>query len=313
MTRLEGQRLTADLEDCLPDYKFAFEGSGGEGMYYYSDATHELNAEMGDMLHKIHDFEVATMQHGPACNHMSPLFLPGCGGCLAGSLSVLQSFMWGKPCLASDVAIFKANPEPTEIEGANLLQGTLCTELVKRVAAHGASLAMAVSTAAEIDCLISLAMSAADFNFKRPVLTAANELHIKGGKCHGRAACSRQSCMCQHGSHFCRALLAGHVEWAMVKKQVGWHINMHPAQPKHGEQASLTVGVARPAGRHMLTELVVDTCIPNDTAMFVDSGRVQVSSCVWLLCDAVSVSHNVTVLHGPAHRVASLESQIIFR
>lgn len=60
VTRLEGQRLTADLQDYLPDYEFAFEGQGDEvgGMYYYSDTTRELNAEMGDMLHKIRDFEV---------------------------------------------------------------------------------------------------------------------------------------------------------------------------------------------------------------------------------------------------------------
>ncbi|KAK9812033.1 hypothetical protein WJX73_010446 [Symbiochloris irregularis] len=29
-------------------------------------------------------------------------------------------------------------------------------------------------------------------------------------------------------------------------------------------------------GRHMLTELVVDTCIPNDTVMAPDAGRIQV-------------------------------------
>ncbi|KAK9812016.1 hypothetical protein WJX73_009003 [Symbiochloris irregularis] len=60
VTRLEGQRLTADLQDYLPDYEFAFEGRGEEmdGMYYYSDTTRGLDQEMGDMLHKIHDFEV---------------------------------------------------------------------------------------------------------------------------------------------------------------------------------------------------------------------------------------------------------------
>ena len=62
VTRLEGQRLTADLEDYLPDYDFAFEGAGQEvgGHYYHSNTTRALNAEMGDMLHKIHDFEVKT-------------------------------------------------------------------------------------------------------------------------------------------------------------------------------------------------------------------------------------------------------------
>ena len=58
--RLEGHRLTAALEDHLPDYEFAFEGHGEgmAGMYYYSDTTRQLDAEMGDMLHKIHDCEV---------------------------------------------------------------------------------------------------------------------------------------------------------------------------------------------------------------------------------------------------------------
>lgn len=61
--RVEGQRLTADVEDCLPDYEFAFEGGGGGddeagGFYYRCNRTRELHAEFGDMLHKIHDLEV---------------------------------------------------------------------------------------------------------------------------------------------------------------------------------------------------------------------------------------------------------------
>lgn len=62
--RLEGQRLSAALEDFLPDYEFAFEGSGGEvgGMYYHTDCTRQLNAHFGDMLHKIQDLEVKVSQ-----------------------------------------------------------------------------------------------------------------------------------------------------------------------------------------------------------------------------------------------------------
>ena len=37
------------------------------------------------------------------------------------------------------------------------------------------------------------------------------------------------------------------------------------------------------AGRHMLTEMVVDNYIPNDTHMTDSHGRVQVS-CFWLIC-----------------------------
>ena len=58
--RLEGQRLSAAVEDYLPDYEFAFEGNGGEvgGIYYHTDRTRQLNAHFGDMLHKIQDLEV---------------------------------------------------------------------------------------------------------------------------------------------------------------------------------------------------------------------------------------------------------------
>ena len=61
--RLEGQRLSAALEDILPDFEFAFEGSGGEvgGMYYHTDRTRQLNAHFGDMLHKIQDLEVGPL------------------------------------------------------------------------------------------------------------------------------------------------------------------------------------------------------------------------------------------------------------
>lgn len=60
--RLEGEKLSAALEEALPDYQFAFEGNGAEvdGTYYHTDKTKELNAHFGDMLHKIQDLEVKT-------------------------------------------------------------------------------------------------------------------------------------------------------------------------------------------------------------------------------------------------------------
>ena len=63
--RVEGQRLSAALEDFLPDFQFAFEGNGGEvgGMYYHTDRTRQLNAHFGDMLHKIQDLEVSSVCH----------------------------------------------------------------------------------------------------------------------------------------------------------------------------------------------------------------------------------------------------------
>ena len=61
--RLEGQPLTADLEDFLPDFKFAFEGAGEEagGFYYTTQRCQELNDHFGDLLHKIRDLEANAL------------------------------------------------------------------------------------------------------------------------------------------------------------------------------------------------------------------------------------------------------------
>ena len=60
MMRLEGSPLTVDLEEFLPDYKLAFEGTGPEagGFYYTLDKTAELNERFGDLLNEIRDLEV---------------------------------------------------------------------------------------------------------------------------------------------------------------------------------------------------------------------------------------------------------------
>lgn len=67
--RLEGEKLSAALEECLPDYQFAFEGNGAEvdGMYYHTHKTQELNARFGDMLHKIQDLEVGLPSFCASC------------------------------------------------------------------------------------------------------------------------------------------------------------------------------------------------------------------------------------------------------
>ncbi len=67
LVRIEGRRMTADVEEYLPDYKFAFEdtSSQGAGVYYRCDRTHELQAEFGDMLHSIHDLEVHAPLFSP--------------------------------------------------------------------------------------------------------------------------------------------------------------------------------------------------------------------------------------------------------
>ena len=62
-------------------------------------------------------------------------------------------------------------------------------------------------------------------------------------------------------------------------------IYRHGINPSAG--ATFTVTEVRPsscfdpepAGRHMLTEMVVDSYIPNDTNMTEDDSRVQVSMC----------------------------------
>ena len=68
-----------------------------------------------------------------------------------------------------------------------------------------------------------------------------------------------------------------------------WHIHLQPtAYIDHGKlpavpgvrSGSLWAGLLHSvvfcAGRHMLTEMVVDNYIPNDTHMTEDEGRVQV-------------------------------------
>ncbi|KAK9806091.1 hypothetical protein WJX72_001037 [[Myrmecia] bisecta] len=117
--RLEGQRLTAELEEFLPDFEFAFEGTAEEscGFYYYTDRTRQLNERFGDLLHKIQD-----------------------------------------------------------------LEGSITTELIRRIAAFGPHMNRAVAVAAELDCLISLATCAREFNYTKPKLTHDNILHIKQGR-----------------------------------------------------------------------------------------------------------------------------------
>lgn len=71
LVRIEGQRLTADLEECYPDYEFAFEAEdeGVRGMYYRCERTRELQAEFGDMLHRILDLEAGHTPHAHTCCH----------------------------------------------------------------------------------------------------------------------------------------------------------------------------------------------------------------------------------------------------
>ncbi len=58
--RVEGGRLTADLEDVFPDFEVAFEGNEDGSTFYRSARTRALNEEYGDMLHKILDLEACA-------------------------------------------------------------------------------------------------------------------------------------------------------------------------------------------------------------------------------------------------------------
>lgn len=62
------------------------------------------------------------------------------------------------------------------------LQGSICTELVRRLSDYSAPLARAVAVAAEVDCLVSLAAAAAEGRHVRPRLARDNVLRIKGGE-----------------------------------------------------------------------------------------------------------------------------------
>lgn len=64
-----------------------------------------------------------------------------------------------------------------------VMQGSICSELLRRLAEFGPSLARAVALAAEVDCLAALALAAREGGYARPVLTSDNVLHIQQGAC----------------------------------------------------------------------------------------------------------------------------------
>ena len=100
LLRIEGNRLSAALEDCLPDFEEAFESSGPEieGTYYRTSRTQQLDARFGDMLNNIQDLEVSCLWLVPRavlCAHAWFNVDP--------SLTTLrtQSFMTGMVCCAN--------------------------------------------------------------------------------------------------------------------------------------------------------------------------------------------------------------------
>jgi hypothetical protein len=79
---ISGGKLSEELLELLPDYSLAFMGEDGPAglagaatedgsgvnldrscAYYTCDGTQQLNAEFGDLQHKIQDLEVKFWQH----------------------------------------------------------------------------------------------------------------------------------------------------------------------------------------------------------------------------------------------------------
>lgn len=61
------------------------------------------------------------------------------------------------------------------------MQGSICTELIQRLCEFRPCLNRAIAVAAEVDCLMSLALAARQHHYTRPLLTKDNVLHIKQG------------------------------------------------------------------------------------------------------------------------------------
>nr|AKI32383.1 DNA mismatch repair protein MSH5 [Watanabea reniformis] len=108
--RLEGQRLTADLEDFLPDFQFAFEGVGEEvsGFYYTSQRTQQLNQRFGDLLNKIHDLESSlctevirrVSEFGPSINRAVAVAAEV--DCLASLAQCANQYNYTQPTLTTE-------------------------------------------------------------------------------------------------------------------------------------------------------------------------------------------------------------------
>ena len=65
LVRTENGHVGADLQECLPDYRLAFEGQTedrGACFYYTCRQTAHLDEEYGDLLSIIHDFEVSGLK-----------------------------------------------------------------------------------------------------------------------------------------------------------------------------------------------------------------------------------------------------------
>ncbi len=109
LLRIEGNRLSAALEDCLPDFEEAFASSGPEieGTYYRTSRTQQLDAHFGDMLNNIQDLEVSCFWLVPCallCSHAWPSLEP------CSTEFRTQSFVAGTVCSANGWPKFGVMP-----------------------------------------------------------------------------------------------------------------------------------------------------------------------------------------------------------
>lgn len=139
---------------------------------------------------------------------------------------------------------------------------------------------------------MSLAMAAAEGGHVRPRLSRNNVLRIRGGAllpllvfcssgCPAKAA--SMTCCCKCIANMSRFQLSG-------ARATKCHHSGTPNTQRH-----VKVHISG-TGRHLLTEQVVDTFIPNDTNMSASADRVHVR---------ISPTGNPALLHIGIHLVAS--------
>eukprot|EP00899_Mesostigma_viride_P028708 jgi/Mesvir1/9021/Mv21306-RA.1 len=114
-----GERLSGRVLQMLPDAAFAFEGrdAEGQGVYYYTRRTRELDNVYGDLYHKILDVERSLLQ-----------------------------------------------------------------DLEARIASRAHALMGSAALAAELDSILSLSLSAREYNYTRPQVCTEDVLEIKNGR-----------------------------------------------------------------------------------------------------------------------------------
>ncbi|GLI68660.1 hypothetical protein VaNZ11_013136, partial [Volvox africanus] len=154
--RVQGQQLTADVLDALPDYELAFEGSAG------------LNEEWAPGLHDGGAADPLTHGSGSGIDNKGHA-------------------NWA--AFYRTTATRELNDRFGDLQyRIQDLEATLIAEMVGRILRHfGPRLQRAAAAVAELDCLLALAALAAEGGpggapYCRPQLTTDNELSIVNGR-----------------------------------------------------------------------------------------------------------------------------------